>query len=144
MTKCLQNTWLTKNGNWEWNFLCYAKNIQEKMRISSSCQKIQFHHTGANKWASSLGILVMFQALQCYATEAWQNFSRTKQEPWQRRMFVLLTQRNPPPSQQRAREGGREVRAPYRGCWNLIKHPSKQPQGGKKDQLCLRVLVHRR
>lgn len=31
------------------------------------------------------------------------------------------------------KEQGREVRAPYRGCWNLIKHPSKQPQGGKKE-----------
>lgn len=100
------------------------------MRISSSCQKIQFHHLGANKWASSLGILVMFQVLQRYATEAWQNFSRTKQEPWQRRMFVLLTQRKPPPPN---RERGRKVSAPYRGCWNLIKHPSKQPQGGTKE-----------
>lgn len=103
MTKCLQNTWLTKT--WEWNFLRYANDVQEKMRISSSCQKNQFHHSGANNWASSLGILVMFQALQRYATEAWQNFSRTKQEPWQRRMFVLLTQRNPTQN----REQGREV-----------------------------------
>lgn len=98
------------------------------MRISSSCQKIQFHHLGANKWANSLGISSITALRYWSLAELLHNKTRTVTK---KNVCLVNTEEPPPPLQNR--EQGREVRAPYRGCWNLIKHPSKQPQRGKKE-----------